>query len=729
MNKIILIFLVAVTTSTAVVAQESKKNITLEDIFVNRTFQAKGVGSIQSMKDGKHYTTLDNGALVRYSFATGKVVDTLVKNCEWKRDDIKLQNYAFSSDEQKILFYVNAQPIYRHSFVADYYVWDLKNKTLHKISNEGSIQLATFSPDGTHVAFVKDNNLYISNLKGEVKAITTDGEKNKIINGAPDWVYEEEFSFHQAYQWSPDGKRLAWIRFDESHVKEYNLMVYKGLNPEIKENFLYPAVYSYKYPKAGEDNSVVSVHCYSLETEEISTMDIGTDPDIYIPRIYWVPDAKTLAIVRLNRHQNKMELLFADSKKGISRVVYTDKNPRYIDEPAYANLTFINNYQIIIFNEKDGYNHIYVHNILSGKTTPVTTGGYDVINLLGFDLKKNLVFYTSTEEGAIYRTVYSITLDGKKKQKISTRKGSNNAWFNSDYTYYIHSYSSANEPPIITLHSSNGKLIRTLENNHELRTTLTEYLIPTKEFFSFTTEENIPLNAWILKPVNFNPEQKYPVLITQYSGPNSQQVLDRWGIGWEHVLTEEGFIVVCVDPRGTGGRGEEFRKVTYLQLGKYETIDLINTAKYLGKLSFIDSSRIAIWGWSYGGFMALNCITQGADVFAAAISVSPVTNWRYYDNIYTERFMRKPQENPDGYDNNSPINHVNKYKGKLLIVTGTFDDNVHPQNTYEFSEAMVQADKQFDMMVYVNRNHSIFGGNTRMHLYTKKINFLKQNLK
>jgi len=704
------------------------KNITLEDVITKRTFAAKSISSITTSKNGEFYTTLDKGSIIRYRYQTGTVVDTLVHAKDLEAYDLRINNYEFSPDETKILFYVNAQSIYRRSYVADNYVWDISGKNLLKVSPEGMEQLATFSPDGQKVAFVKNNNLYVSDLKGNIIAITTDGEKNRIINGAPDWVYEEEFSFNKAFEWSPDGKKIAWIRFDESRVKEYNLMVYKGLKPERIENTLYPSLYSYKYPKAGEDNSIVSVLVYNLENQETTTMDIGLDTDIYIPRIYWSKQPDILAIARLNRHQNKFELLFAQTSTGKSKIVYTDTNPYYIDESAYSELTFIDPQQILLFSERDGYNHLYLYNTSNSKLVQITKGNYDVINLYGYAPKTKTVYYSSTEEGSIYRTLFSIKIDGKNKLKLSENKGTNSAVFNADFSYFINTYSSATQPPVYSLYTTDRKLIRIIEDNSELVEKIKQYKIPKKNFTTVTTSENIALNAWILKPTDFDSTVQYPAIITQYSGPNSQQVLDRWGIGWEEVLAQEGFIVLCVDPRGTGGRGESFRKVTYLQLGKYETIDLIETAQYLQSLPYISAQNIGIWGWSYGGFMALNCITQGADVFAAAVSVAPVTNWRYYDNIYTERYMRKPQENADGYDNNSPINHVEKFKGNLLLITGSFDDNVHPQNSYEFAETMVQADKQFDMMVYTNRNHSIFGGNTRLHLYKKKIEFFKQNL-
>ena len=721
---------IAVLLLSSSVAAAQKQNVTLSDIFKDRTFNTKSVYGLRSMNDGQHYTTISNNALVKYSYKTGMVIDTLVKVTDFNHEKIEaLSNYEFSSDEKRILFCIKPEYIYRHSFVADYYVWDFSEKRLYPVSEEGRERLATFSPDGKKVAFIRDNNLFISDLAGKITPITTDGKENHIINGAPDWVYEEEFGYNQAFDWSPAGDKIAWCRYDESHVKEFNIQRFKGLAPEYKQNALYPEDYRFKYPKAGEANSVLSVHVYDLNSGEKLTVDIGTETDIYIPRIYWTKKTNTLAVFRLNRLQNNVELLYADASNGKSEVVYRDENQYYIEASAYKSIHFIDADRFLIMSETDGYNHIYLYNTKTKIKQQVTKGAYDVIKLIGYDAKNKTIYYTSTEEGAIYRTVYSINESGAKKTKRSERIGTNDISFSKGFNYNISYFSGTKNPLYITLNDNKGKLIRILEDNKELTEKIANYNISEKEFFTFKTSEGVELNGWMMKPIGFDESKKYPVIMTQYSGPNSQSVNDTWGIGWEQVLTAEGCIVACVDGRGTGGRGEQFRKITYKELGKYETIDQIETARYLGTLPYVDAAKIGIWGWSYGGFMALNCITQGADYFAAAIAVAPVTSWRYYDNIYTERYMRTPQENPDGYDNNSPISHVDKLKGKLLIIHGTFDDNVHAQNTYEFVEALVQADKQFEMMLYTNRNHSIYGGNTRMHLYKKMKDFFIDHLK
>lgn len=726
-------FFLALLLGLAFQTFTQQKTVTVADLYKDGTFSAKSVYGVNSMNDGLHYTTLEKRgtALVKYSYKTGEAEDTLMKVADLDNEDIKyISNYEFSDNESKIIFYINRARIYRHSFYADFYIYDFEKTALQKLTEKGHERLATLSPDGSKVAFLRDNNLFIKDLEsGEINQFTTDGERNKIINGAPDWVYEEEFGYNQAFQWSPDGKKIAYCKFDESRVKKYTLLKYKGLKPEIMANKLYPEVYDYKYPKAGEDNSIVTVHTYDLETQKTAKMETGEETDIYFPRIYWSKKDNTLAIVRLNRLQNHMDILFANGTSGDSEVVYSEDTKYYIDQPPYEDLTFIDKNHFLIMSERDGYNHIYKYNTETKSISQVTNGNFDVTNYYGYDAENDMVFYSSTEEGAIYRTIYKVRGDGKKKKQLSNQKGYNQASFSKGYQYFINYFSSASTPSHVTMNNDKGKVIRVLEDNAKLKEKVKEYAIQTKEFFSFSTSEGVELNGWIIKPANFEAGKEYPVVMTQYSGPNSQQVLDRWSIGWEQVLSGEGFVVACVDPRGTGGRGEEFRKMTYKELGKYETIDQIEAAKYLGSLDFIDENRIGIYGWSYGGFMALNCMTQGADFFNTGIAVAPVTNWRYYDNIYTERFMRKPQDNASGYDDNSPINHVEKLQGDVLIVHGLADDNVHPQNTFEMTEALVQADKQFDMAIYTNRNHSIYGGNTRYHLFTKMVNYFVDHLK
>jgi dipeptidyl-peptidase-4 len=598
------------------------------------------------------------------------------------------------------------------------------------LSQNGAQQLATFSPDGERVAFARNNNLFIKSLKfGTENQVTRDGKKNEIINGTPDWVYEEEFSFNKAFEWSPDSKFLAFIKFNETQVPMFNIPMFRGQNPELKENMLYPGSYSYKYPKAGEKNSVVSVHIYDLKSKTSVTAEVGADTEQYIPRIKWTADASDLAIMKVNRLQNMLDIVLANPFTGDTRSFFTEKNKRYISEDFYDNFIFTpDNKYLVLNSERSGYSHLYLYDRQGFEIRQLTSGNFDVTKFYGFDPVRKLFYFQAAKESPLRREIYFTSLDGKKTGKLSPQTGTNDVDFSEGFKYYINYLTNVTTPKLVTLHDQTGKLIRTLEDNSALTEKAKEYGISIKEFFTFKTSEGIELNGWILKPANFSVSKKYPMVMTQYSGPNSQKVLDEWNIGWNEYLAQEGFVVACVDPRGTGARGEEFRKVTYQQLGKFESDDQIEAARYLGTLPFIDKNRIAIWGWSYGGFMAALCMEKGADVFKAGISVAPVTNWRFYDSVYTERYMRTPKENPDGYDDNSPLTHAGKIKGNYLLIHGSADDNVHVQNTMEFAEHMVQAGVQFDMMVYTNRDHGIRGGNTSDHLYIKMTNFLKEKL-
>ncbi len=711
-------FFVAMTSF----AQSAKEKITLSDITQKYTYYPATVRGLNSMADGIHYSVLEGDtAIVKYSYKTGKKVAVLFNVSDLKREDIRrIRSYEFNADETKLIFYVNRKGIYRRSFTARFFVWDIVAQKLYAVSDKKEQQLATLSPDGSKVAFVWKNNLYYTELAtGAETAVTTDGEWNKIINGAPDWVYEEEFSYNQAFDWSPDSKYLAYCKFDESEVPLFNMTVFSGL---------YPTNYAFKYPKAGDVNSVVTVHSYHLATQKTILVNVGEETDQYIPRLLWSPNGK-LVLYRVNRLQNQLEFLAADAATGESKVFYTEKNERYIDENFYDNLTFIDNGSRFIYtSERNGYTHLYMYNDEGEMLAQITDGEWDVTEYLGFDAKRGVVYYQSAQPLPTQRSIYAVRANGSGLKKLNAKDGTNDAVFSANYQYYINYYSSANVPTKVTLNTYKGNEVRVLEDNQDLKMKLAEAEFSPKEFFTFTTKDAVKLYGWMVKPADFDATKKYPVLVVQYSGPNSQQVSDAYSVGWEQTLAAEGYIVASIDPRGTGARGEDFKKATYLELGKYETIDQIEGAKYLGSLPYVDATRIGIWGWSFGGFMTLNCLTQGADYFKMGIAVAPVTNWRYYDNIYTERFMRKPQDNADGYDNNSPINHVDKLKGELLLVHGTADDNVHLQNSIEISEALVQANKQFEQFYYTNKNHSIYGGNTRYHLYTKMLNFVKENL-
>jgi dipeptidyl-peptidase-4 len=733
MKSIKLILLsVSIVIGSVIFAQEKPANIKLEEIWKQYKFLPKSIQGINSLSNGVNYTSLVKGSLVVYDYKTGDSVNTLLYADklipQGEEKPIRLNSFSINNDESKFLIASETEAIYRHSSKSVFYVWDTKNETLTKLSDDKQ-QLADFSASGNNVAFVRDNNIFIKDLtSSEEKQITNDGKYNNIINGTCDWVYEEEFGFTKGFYWSPKGTKIAYYRFDESKVKEFDLTFYGDL---------YTEEYRYKYPKAGEDNSLVEIFVYDLATGKTTKMDIGEETDQYIPRIKWTNDDNTLAIQRLNRLQNHLDILLLDATTGISKVIYQEDNDYYID--ITDDLTFINNNkQFIISSEKDGYNHIYLYNIDGSLNKQLTSGNWVVTKVYGYDESKKRIFYQSAESSPLNRDLYFVSLKGKKT-KISDKEGTNNADFSKNFKYFISNNSTSSTPPFISVNTSTGKLVRILEDNSAFAERLENYNLSEKEFFTISSPEitlpdgtPVELNAWKILPPDFDENKEYPVLLTIYGGPGSQEVKNSWGYFnyfWYEMLAQNGIIVISVDNRGTGARGEVFKKMTYKELGKYETLDYIEVAKYMGGLPYVDKDKIAIFGWSYGGFMASNALFQGADYFNTAIAVAPVTNWRYYDNIYTERFMTTPQDNADGYDKNSPINHVDKLKGNYLLIHGSTDDNVHFQNTMDLVTALVAADKQFDLMVYPNKNHGIYGGNTRYHLFSKMTNFLYEHLK
>ncbi len=721
-----IIFTIIFIFSLLQTAYPQNKQITLDDIYRSNVFRQRSVYGIRSMKDGEHYTTLEEGRhVVRHAYRTGEIIDTLF-SLHWDNqyDISRISDYELSDDEQQILFSTNISPIYRHSFLADYYVWNIARKQLVSVSVNGQQQLATLSPDGSKVAFVRNNNLYIKIFGGEEFAVTTDGVHNEIINGAPDWVYEEEFGFSKAFTWSPDSRRIAWMRFDEREVPMFKMDEYDDL--------LYPDWYAFKYPKAGEKNSVVNVLVYDLQSKNIQKVDVGDDLEQYIPRIKWTTNAGQLCVVRLNRRQNRVDLLVVDVIAGKTNALYTETNKYFIDEvdDNFVNFTPDGKY-FYISSERSGYSHLYLHDMKTGKELhPITSGNYDVVSLLGYHPATKRFYYIAADESPTRRNVFSVDIDGKKPVKISSQQGTNQAVFSCNYKYFINYYSNANTPLKVGLYNTKGQLVRMLEDNAGLTEKTKEYGFVHKELMSVKTQSGITLNAYMLKPADMVPGKRYPLFMFVYGGPGSQQVADSWdgGMAWKQMLVQKGYIVACVDNRGTGFRGEEFRKCTYMQLGKFETQDQMEAAVYFGSLPYVDASRIGIFGWSYGGYMSSLCLTVGADVFKLGIAVAPVTNWRFYDTVYTERYMRTPQENPSGYDDNSPINHAAKLKGKFLLIHGSADDNVHFQNTMVFTERLVQAGSQFEMQIYPDKNHGIYGGNTTMHLYTRMTDFILNNL-
>ena len=707
-------------TSVTCFAQNDKQ-ILLEDIFTERKFSQDWVWGLNSMNDGLHYTIInrkeDNAlAIEKFSYKNGEFIEDIITSNYI--DSLEFDSYKFSADETKLLLEVESSSIYRYSYESFVYESNISEDKLTKI-NENKIRLAEFSPDGTMISYVYQNNLYIYNINTkQTIQCTNNGKINNIINGATDWVYEEEFAIVKGYEWSDDSEYLAYYVFDESKVKEFSM--------DIFNSNLYPEQSKFKYPKAGEDNSIVEIFIFNLDKKEHIKAKINKSDDDYIPRIKWNKDSK-LCVQKLNRHQNHLQLIFINPISGEGELVYEEFDDYYID--IHDNLIFTNN-GFLWSSEKDGYNHLYFFEYKKNKMKKITKGEWEITNFYGFDKENNIIYYQSNEESPLTKSIYSINLKGKNKKLLSKSVGVNNADFSKTFKYFINTHSNANSPNYITLQNNEGEVIRVLKDSKKLNNTLMEYNLSSKEFFSFKTDYKVMLNGWIMKPKDFDENKKYPVLMYVYGGPGNQQVLDSWSghYMWYQLLCQKGYIIVCIDNRGTGGRGSEFKKCTYKELGKLETEDQIAGAKYLSTLKYIDINRIGIWGWSYGGYMSSLCLLKGNEYFNTAIAVAPVTNWRYYDTIYTERYMRTPQENPDGYDLNSPINYVDLLKGNYLLIHGSADDNVHYQNTMEMISALVKNNKQFELFVYPDKNHSIYGGNTRIHLFTKITNFIIQNL-
>ena len=693
----------------------SAQEITLNKIH-SGYYRTEFIYGINSMNDGEHYTVLEKDGIVKYSYKTGKKIETIL--------EAKIQDYTFSHDESKVLVLNEQQPIYRHSFLGKYHVVNLsKNGKITALNNGNWVQEPKFSPDGKFVAFISGNNLYYQDLSSEkITQITFDGEKNKIINGLADWVYEEEFGHADMYQWTKNSESLVFVKFDESQVKEMNMQVFNGN--------LYPQDFRFKYPKAGEENSKVSVYAYDLKLNKSTQINLSNFETYYIPQVFQTSQPNEIAIATSNRHQNKLEIIKINTKNLSTKKILTETDAAWI-ETDNLSLEFLEDNSFLWASERDGFRHFYWYTPDGKLKKQITKGNWEITNYYGFNPKNSEILVQTTEKGSTNRVVSKINIKTGKKQIVSELNGTNNADFSKSFQYFINTHSSTEQPNTYTLRDFNGKTLRELQNNNSALKKLQSDGFVNKEFFQIPNKNGDQMNAWMIKPKDFSPNKKYPVLMYQYSGPGSQQVSNAWdgrNTIWFNLLAQKGYIVLCVDGRGTGYRGTKYKKATYKNLGKYEIEDQIAAAQWIGSQSFVDAGRIGIFGWSFGGYMASLAMTKGADVFKVGIAVAPVTTWRYYDTIYTERYLQTPQENPKGYDENSPINFADLMKGKYLLIHGTADDNVHYQNAVDMAEALIQKNKEFEFMTYPDKNHGIYGGNTRLHLHQKMTDFILNNL-
>lgn len=715
MHKFILLTIFSFLVSAQSVWAQGPKEITLEDIWTNYTFYAQSVPGFNFLQDGKHYTRLMKGAVKKFDLVSGDFVEDMYTQ-------EGMNSYTFSPDEKMILVKTDSEQIYRRSSKAKFTLVDLGTREQSPIFDSKLVSNAQFSPDGSKVAFTHENNLYFQDLKsGDVTQITEDGEFNKVINGMADWVYEEEFGFTRAFQWNADGSKIAFIKFDESEVKEFTMTGYN--------DGLYPDYYTFKYPKVGEKNSEVSVHVYDLTSKGLFNINLSENIE-YIPRIKWTSDPRDLIVFTMNRLQNELELLKVDTKTQSTSSLLKETSKYYVD--VHDNMTYLKDgKQFIWTSEKDGYNHIYLYDMNGKELKQLTDGDYDVTRFYGYDEKRDRIYFQAARKNAMDREIYSVKSNGKKLKVLADKKGTNGAQFSSTFDYYVLSHSDINTPASYAVYDNGGKELRAIIDNMKVKKLMEDHGVTKVEFMEVPTDDGVKLNAFIMKPRNFDPTKKYPVFMYVYGGPGSQTVTNSWkgqNYWWFQKLVSEDYIVVSVDNRGTGARGEEFKKMTYKELGKYEIQDQINAAKYLASMDYVDGDRIGMFGWSYGGYMSSLAITKGADVFKAAIAVAPVTNWKWYDSIYTERYMQTESQNPTGYLDNSPVYFADLVKGKYLLVHGNSDDNVHFQHAAEMARALIKANKQFDTYFYPNRNHGIYGNNARIHLYTKMTNFVLENL-
>ena len=702
-------------------------------------FSQETMTAVRPSADGETYTQIsaDGKQIVSYSFRTGKQESVVFDVATARGGQVsKVDNYIMSPDGRRILIQTQTKPIYRRSFTAVYYIYDIRNNKLEPLSDGGPQQTPVFSPDGNQIAFVRDNNIFLVKLlyDNAESQVTKDGKRNEVLNGIPDWVYEEEFSTNSSMVFSADSKQIIWIRYDETDVKQYSLQLFKGLYPEKKEYLEYPGFYTYKYPVPGQVNSKVSVHSFDIKSHQTRRIELPLDADGYIPHIKATSDPTKIAIFTLNRHQDVLRIYMANPLSTVCQLAIEDKVDKYVKEETFEEVK-ITDKHILLPSERDGYNHLYLYNLNGQLLRQIVKDKYVVQRVYGFDDQTGDAYFAANPNGPTDQQVMVAHANGKT-EVLSQKAGVNNAVFSSNFKYFINTWSDLNHPVQYTLCQNNGKVLQTLIDNQELVQKLSDYDLGTKELFSFTTSEGVQLNGWMVKPKDFNPAKKYPVIMYQYGGPGNQQVLNQWGIGMngsgailEQYLCQQGYLCVCVDNRGTGGRGAEFEKCTYLRLGELEARDQVETALWLGSQPYVDKERIGIWGWSYGGWNTLMSMSEGRPVFKAGVAIAPPTCWRFYDSIYTERYMRTPNENKAGYDEVNPIARASQLNGALLLCHGLADDNVHYRNTAEYVEALVQADKDFRQLVYTNRNHSIFGGNTRNHLFRQAVNHFNATLK
>ena len=704
-------------------------------------FSAESMASLKPLDDGESYSQVssDGTKILKYSFKTGKQTGVIfdLNNVRGPKIRIdRIDGYIFSPDGKRILIQTDTRYIYRRSFTATYYIYEVQNNKMGPLSVGGEQQTPLFSPDGNMIAFVRQNNIFLVKLlyDNAESQVTTDGERNSIINGIPDWVYEEEFSTNRSMVFTADSRQLVWIKYDESKVKEFSFQWFRGSNPTMDEYLTYPGSYVYKYPKAGEDNSKVGVYSFDIKSRKTRQIDVPLDADGYIPRIVMTSDPTKVAVFTMNRHQDDMRIYMANPLTTLSKLVVQDKVDKYVKQESMCAVTFTDQH-ILVPSERDGYNHIFIYTLNGQLKRQVVKGHFEVTDIYGMDDKTGDVFYAANELGPQDKQVYVSHANGKT-ERLTSKEGQNNATFSRGFRYFINIWSDLNNPPVYTLNDSRGRILHTMIDNKALKEKYQSYGLGTKELFSFTTSEGVKLNGWMVKPADFSPSKRYPVIMFQYGGPGSQQVLNYWNIGaagqgaiLEQYMAQQGYIVACVDNRGTGGRGAEFEKCTYLRLGEKEAFDQVEAALWLGQQPYVDKDRIGMWGWSYGGWNTLMSMSEGRPVFCAGVAVAPPTCWRYYDSVYTERYMRTPKENKSGYDEVNPIARAAKLHGALLICHGLADDNVHFQNTAEYTEALIQADKDFKENIYVNRNHGISGGNTRNHLYRQIIQWFDEKLK